>query len=443
MGGVGQEQHVCTSSTALAVQALVWRLLNWQWFDRFVLSVIVTNCVTLAMYDPTQEPDATWNRDLDIVESVFTFVFLAEMALQVVARNFVIGPGAYLKQPWFVLDFCVVVAGVMSFIATALGMAGVGGNVTGVRALQALKPLRTLNGVRGVRRRRRPSFWTAPLVLRAGAVSVAVPGVRHRGRGLVRGAPHGEVLPDAVRERERGRRARARVARVRAAPRAASRHARAEPRGRACGLGETCLRDGLGAMLSAAVAGRDGVTSFSPNPNGGYTSFDDVGIGCLTVFQALTKRGWALAATQIEAAVGDGAFVKSFFALTVLLGAFFAARVITAIVVAEYARTSTLEEKTRSWSRMSRPERRAAKRRAAVALSTAGSVLASCGAFQRAVVVPAPVPRSSSTGTSRRSRRRWSSRTRRRWRSSTGMSRLGGVPRSLQLVFVIVAPSCS
>ena len=39
---------------------------------------------------------------------------------------------------------------------------------------------------------------------------------------------------------------------------------------------------------------------------------------------------------------------SSFFALTVLLGAFFAARVITAIVVAEYARTSTLEEKTRS-----------------------------------------------------------------------------------------------
>ena len=59
-----------------------------------------------------------------------------------------------------------------------------------------------------------------------------------------------------------------------------------------------------------------------------------MGVGCLTVFQALTKRGWALAATQIEAAVGDGAFVKSFFALAVLLGAFFAVRVITAIVVA-------------------------------------------------------------------------------------------------------------
>ena len=143
---------------------LVWRLLNWRWFDRFVLSVIVTNCVTLAMYDPTQEPDATWNRDLDVVESVFTFVFLAEMALQVVARNFVIGPGAYLKQPWFVLDFCVVVAGVMSFVATALGMAGVGGNVTGVRALRALKPLRTLNGVPGVRVVASVVLDAAPLV---------------------------------------------------------------------------------------------------------------------------------------------------------------------------------------------------------------------------------------------------------------------------------------
>ena len=111
---------------------LVWRLLNWRWFDRFVLMVIIANCVTLAMYDPTRDADATWNRNLDIVEQVFTFVFLAEMALQVVARNFLIGPGAYLKHPWFVLDFVVVVLGLMSFVATAMGMAGVASNVTGV-----------------------------------------------------------------------------------------------------------------------------------------------------------------------------------------------------------------------------------------------------------------------------------------------------------------------
>ena len=363
---------------------LVWRLLNWRWFDRFVLSVIVTNCVTLAMYDPTQEPDATWNRDLDIVESVFTFVFLAEMALQVVARNFVIGPGAYLKQPWFVLDFCVVVAGVMSFIATALGMAGVGGNVTGVRALRALKPLRTLNGVPGVRVVASVVLDAAPLVFCALVLLAwlflvfGIVGVDSFA-GLLTGGCfqtrfENESGADAL--------ALASLGFVRAEGNLPC-DPRAEPRGRACGLGETCLRDGLGAMLSAAVAGRDGVTSFSPNPNGGYTSFDDVGIGCLTVFQALTKRGWALAATQIEAAVGDGAFVKSFFALTVLLGACFAARVITAIVVAEYARTSTLEEKTRSSEpNVASGKTRGEKRAAPPYAQTYGqTVFASCDAF--------------------------------------------------------------
>ena len=48
--------------------------------------------------------------------------------------------------------------------ATALGMAGVGGNVTGVRALRALKPLRTLNGVPGVRVVASVVLDAAPLV---------------------------------------------------------------------------------------------------------------------------------------------------------------------------------------------------------------------------------------------------------------------------------------
>lgn len=366
---------------------LVWRLLNWRWFDRFVLSVIVTNCVTLAMYDPTQEPDATWNRDLDVVESVFTFVFLAEMALQVVARNFVIGPGAYLKQPWFVLDFCVVVAGVMSFVATALGMAGVGGNVTGVRALRALKPLRTLNGVPGVRVVASVVLDAAPLVFCALVLLAwlflvfGIIGVDSFA-GLLTGRCFQTQFEPFENESGADALALASLGFVRAEGNLPC-DARAEPRGRACGLGETCLRDGLGAMLSAAVAGRDGVTSFSPDPNGGYTSFDDVGIGCLTVFQALTKRGWALAATQIEAAVGDGAFVKSFFALAVLLGAFFAARVITAIVVAEYARTSVLEEKTKASSEpnVASGKTRGEEKRAASPYARPAERFASCDAF--------------------------------------------------------------
>ena len=355
---------------------LVWRLLNWRWFDRFVMSVIVANCVTLAMYDPTQAPDATWNRHLDIVESGFTFVFLAEMALQVVARNFFIGPGAYLKHPWFALDFCIVVVGVISFAATALGTAGVGGNVTGVRALRALKPLRTLNGVPGVRVAASVVLDAAPLVSCALALLAwlflvfSIMGV-----DAFAGLLTGRCFQTQFSENEE----LASLGFVRAEGNLPC-DARAEPAGRACGSGETCLRDGFGALLAAAAP--SGVPPFSPNPNGGYTSFDDVGIGCLTVFQALTKRGWALAATQIEAAVGVGAFVKSFFALAVLLGGFFAARVITAIVVAEYARTSTLEERARrSEPNIASEKRRDWEARGTKASSASAGCLASCDAF--------------------------------------------------------------
>lgn len=317
----------------------VTSLINWKWFDRTVLAVILTNCVTLAMYDPTQEDDSAWNQSLDVCELIFTFFFMAEFVLQIISRNFAIGPNAYLKNPWSVLDFVVVCAGLLSLIGAAVGMASGASNVTGIRALRALKPLRTLNQVPGVKVLTSTVLDATPMVSGA-LVALAwlflvfgIVGVDQFAGGLTGRC----FITEGFDSTSNAFQSLGFIASEGNLPCDAS----GDYLGRVCGVGETCVKAGFATMLDAMKSG----DKHSPNPNGGYTSFDTISDACFTIFQTLTKRGWGLVATQIEAGVGSGAFVKSFFASIVLFGSFFAMRVISAIVVAEYARTSTLESR--------------------------------------------------------------------------------------------------
>jgi hypothetical protein len=128
----------------------VWRLIKWKWFDRIVMFAILLNCVFLAMYDPLSPDGSSWNVMLEMAENFFTVAFTVEFALQVVARNFIIGPGAYLHSPWYVLDFTIVMTGLISLAMLAM-----------VGALQPLTPPSSIAERRLVPR------WFQPLSLRS------------------------------------------------------------------------------------------------------------------------------------------------------------------------------------------------------------------------------------------------------------------------------------
>ena len=126
------------------LRRVVIRITSHKYYDKVVLTLILVNCAFLAMFDPRLDEDHPWNGVLDLSELIFTVAFTVEFVLQIVAKNFVFGRDAYLKNPWNWLDFVIVVAGLMS-------LAKVGGNLTGLRTFRALKPLKTINGVPGMR----------------------------------------------------------------------------------------------------------------------------------------------------------------------------------------------------------------------------------------------------------------------------------------------------
>jgi len=132
------------------------------WFDRFVLVLILVNCSLLAINDPVCE---IWLEDktildfyprhdcngyqqqratLNDMEYFFSAAFMLEMILKTIAMGMVMGKHSYLRDPWNIIDFVVVV---LSFIALLPSV----GNFSAIRTVRVLKPLRTMKRVPGMR----------------------------------------------------------------------------------------------------------------------------------------------------------------------------------------------------------------------------------------------------------------------------------------------------
>jgi hypothetical protein len=64
------------------------------------------------VYDYSDRDDkSTKNVVLDYFGKVFTIVFFFEFFAKVIAKGFILGPNAYLKNAWNFIDFVVVISG--------------------------------------------------------------------------------------------------------------------------------------------------------------------------------------------------------------------------------------------------------------------------------------------------------------------------------------------
>lgn len=105
-------------------------------FDQVVLTVIALNCVTLALFDPT-DPDCelTKCKILAYFDMTFSLFFMAEMVIKMFAMG-VCGEGAYFSTAWNKFDGFIVATSVVDFIGVQL---------TYLKVFRALRPLRAVN----------------------------------------------------------------------------------------------------------------------------------------------------------------------------------------------------------------------------------------------------------------------------------------------------------
>lgn len=109
-------------------------------FQSVVVSAIVMNIIYLIVVDPSNEG---YSGLPGLFSLWFFIVYVSEMIIKILAYGFLIRKGAYLKDPWNVVDFCVIIAWVASYIASTVSN-GSGVNLSVFRALRVFKPLKTL-----------------------------------------------------------------------------------------------------------------------------------------------------------------------------------------------------------------------------------------------------------------------------------------------------------
>uniref|UniRef100_A0A8C5GYN5 Sodium channel protein n=1 Tax=Gouania willdenowi TaxID=441366 RepID=A0A8C5GYN5_GOUWI len=121
-------------------------IVEHNWFETLIIFMILLSSGALAFEDVYIEQRKTVKIMLEYADRVFTYIFILEMLLKLVAYGFV----KYFTNAWCWLDFFIVDVSIVTLIANALGHSDLG-PIKSLRTLRALRPLRALSRFEGMR----------------------------------------------------------------------------------------------------------------------------------------------------------------------------------------------------------------------------------------------------------------------------------------------------
>ncbi|XP_034188896.2 ca[2+]-channel protein alpha[[1]] subunit D isoform X5 [Osmia lignaria lignaria] len=278
-------------------------VVEWKPFEWLILMTIFANCVALAVYTPYPFGDSNLtNQYLEKIEYIFLVIFTVECVMKIIAYGFVAHPGAYLRNGWNILDFSIVVIGMVSTVLSILMKEGF--DVKALRAFRVLRPLRLVSGVpslqvvlNSILRAMIPLLHIALLVLFV-IIIYAIIGLELFSGKMHKTCRHN--VTDAIME---------------------------EPV--PCGDGGFQC-DNVGPDYYCSK-------QFWEGPNWGITNFDNFGLAMLTVFQCVTLEGWTDVLYSIEDAMGSS-WQWIYFISMVILGAFFVMNLILGVLSGEFSK---------------------------------------------------------------------------------------------------------
>ncbi|XP_049315483.1 muscle calcium channel subunit alpha-1 isoform X11 [Bactrocera dorsalis] len=283
------------------LRALCISIVEWKPFEYLILLTIFANCVALAVYTPYPYSDSNvTNQALEKIEYIFLVIFTAECVMKIIAYGFLLHSGSYLRNGWNILDFFIVVIGMISTVLSNLMKEGF--DVKALRAFRVLRPLRLVSGVpslqvvlNSILRAMIPLLHIALLVLFVIIIYAII------GLELFSGKLHKTCLRPDTGEYMKDE--------------------------HPCGTGFQCQE---GYVCHEKWDG----------PNYGITNFDNFGLAMLTVFQCVTLEGWTDVLYNIQDAMGS-TWQWIYFVSMVILGAFFVMNLILGVLSGEFSKERT------------------------------------------------------------------------------------------------------
>lgn len=124
-----------------------YKIMKNKIFENTCMTVIGVNCYVLATTDPTAQFPTPFDK---LMDNVFLGLYSSEMAIKLVALGLLFNEGAYLRDPWNILDFVIVGSAWLTFLQEVLGGGGGGSSVGALRAFRVLRPLRAVTSIKGL-----------------------------------------------------------------------------------------------------------------------------------------------------------------------------------------------------------------------------------------------------------------------------------------------------
>nr|AEJ87268.1 voltage operated calcium channel Cav1B [Dugesia japonica] len=289
-------------------------IVEWKPFEYLILLTIFANCFALAANTPYPERDSNMvNSALEKIELVFIVIFTTECVLKILAFGFIMHPGAYLRNGWNLLDFLIVIIGLISTVLSKMSEGGP--DVKALRAFRVLRPLRLVSGLpslqvvmNSIMRAMVPLFHIALLALFVIIIYAII------GLELFSGKLHSTCYykQELVMENP-------------------------VPCSTSISKGYQCDDFHLSGLKYSCKDFKNVSSIRWEGPNMGITSFDNFGLAMLTVFQCITMEGW----TQIMYWINDSVGMSwpwIYFVSLIIIGSFFVMNLVLGVLSGEFSK---------------------------------------------------------------------------------------------------------
>uniref|UniRef100_A0A8C8SNZ9 Voltage-dependent N-type calcium channel subunit alpha n=1 Tax=Pelusios castaneus TaxID=367368 RepID=A0A8C8SNZ9_9SAUR len=276
-------------------------------------ATIIANCIVLALEQHLPEDDKTpMSERLDDTEPYFIGIFCFEAGIKIIALGFVFHKGSYLRNGWNVMDFVVVLTGI-------LATAGTDFDLRTLRAVRVLRPLKLVSGIpslqvvlKSIMKAMVPLLQIGLLLFFA-IVMFAIIGLEFY-MGKFHKTCFSNETGEEVGDFPCGE----------------------DPPARQCENGTTCRK-------------------YWPGPNYGITNFDNILFAVLTVFQCITMEGWTDILYNTNDAAGN-TWNWLYFIPLIIIGSFFMLNLVLGVLSGEFAKERERVENRRAFLKLRRQQ---------------------------------------------------------------------------------------
>uniref|UniRef100_A0A8D0C2E9 Voltage-dependent N-type calcium channel subunit alpha n=1 Tax=Salvator merianae TaxID=96440 RepID=A0A8D0C2E9_SALMN len=279
-------------------------------FEYMILATIIANCIVLALEQHLPDGDKTpMSERLDDTEPYFIGIFCFEAGIKIIALGFVFHKGSYLRNGWNVMDFVVVLTGILATAGTQF-------DLRTLRAVRVLRPLKLVSGIpslqvvlKSIMKAMVPLLQIGLLLFFA-IVMFAIIGLE-----FYMGKFH-----------------------------------------KACFSNETGkIYFPCGEEKPARHCEEGTCRPYWEGPNFGITNFDNILFAVLTVFQCITMEGWTDILYNTNDAAGN-MWNWLYFIPLIIIGSFFMLNLVLGVLSGEFAKERERVENRRAFLKLRRQQ---------------------------------------------------------------------------------------